>query len=59
LFSVVTPKENFIAFDAASLKPLWHFQRGAVYAAPIAFAVAGKEFVAIASGSAICAFGLP
>jgi len=58
LFSVVTPKENFIAFDAASLNP-WHFQRGAVYAAPIAFAVAGKEFVAIAAGSAICALGLP
>jgi len=58
LFSVVTPKENFIAFDAASLKPLWHFQRGC-YAAPIAFAVAGKEFVAIAAGSAICALGLP
>lgn len=35
---------NFIAFDAASLKPLWHFQKGgAVYAPPIAFAVDGKE----------------
>jgi len=51
---------NFIAFDAASLKPLWHFQMGgAVYAAPIAFAVDGKEVVAIAAGSAIYAFGLP
>ena len=51
---------NFIAFDAKSLKPLWHFQMGgAVYAPPIAFAVDGKEYVAIAAGSAIFAFGLP
>ncbi len=51
---------NFIAFDAESGKPLWHFQMGgAVYAAPIAFAVDGKEYVAIAAGSAVYAFGLP
>ncbi|HUO16605.1 MAG TPA: PQQ-dependent dehydrogenase, methanol/ethanol family [Verrucomicrobiae bacterium] len=51
---------NFIAFDATSLKPLWHFQMGgAVYAAPMAFAVDGKEYVAIAAGSAIYTFGLP
>ena len=51
---------NLIAFEAASLKPLWHFQMGgAVYAAPIAFAVDGKEYVAIGAGSAIYAFGLP
>jgi alcohol dehydrogenase (cytochrome c) len=51
---------NFVALDAASGKPLWHFQMGgAVYAAPMAFAVDGKEYVAIAAGSAIYAFGLP
>jgi alcohol dehydrogenase (cytochrome c) len=51
---------NFIAFDAASGKPVWHFQMGgAVYAAPMAFAVDGKEYVAIAAGSAVYAFGLP
>ena len=51
---------NFIAMDAAEGKPLWHFQMGgAVYAAPIAFAVDGKEYVAIAAGSAVYAFGLP
>jgi alcohol dehydrogenase (cytochrome c) len=51
---------NFIAFDASSLKPLWHFQMGgAVYAAPISFAIDGKEYVAIAAGSAIYTFGLP
>jgi hypothetical protein len=32
---------------------------GAVYAAPMAFAVGGKEYVAIAAGSAIYTFGLP
>jgi alcohol dehydrogenase (cytochrome c) len=51
---------NFIAMDAAAGKPLWHFQMGgAVYAAPMAYAVDGKEYVAIAAGSAIYAFGLP
>ena len=51
---------NFIAFDAAAGKPLWHFQMGgAVYTAPMAFAVDGKEYVAIAAGSAVYAFGLP
>jgi len=51
---------NFIAMDAAAGKPLWHFQMGgAVYAAPMAFAVDGKEYVAIAAGSAIYAYGLP
>ncbi len=51
---------NFVALDAARGKPLWHFQMGgAVYAAPIAFAVEGKEYIAIAAGSALYAFGLP
>jgi alcohol dehydrogenase (cytochrome c) len=51
---------NFVAFDATSGKPLWHFQMGgAVYAAPMAFAVDGKECVAIAAGSALYAFALP
>jgi alcohol dehydrogenase (cytochrome c) len=50
---------NFIAFDATSGKAVWHFQMGgAVYAAPMAFAVDGKEYVAIAAGSALYAFGL-
>jgi hypothetical protein len=31
----------------------------AVYAPPIAFAIDGKEFVIIAAGSALYAFGLP
>ncbi|HVI09105.1 MAG TPA: PQQ-dependent dehydrogenase, methanol/ethanol family [Candidatus Binatia bacterium] len=51
---------NFVALDAAAGRPLWHFQMGgAVYAAPMTFAINGKEYVAIAAGSAVYAFGLP
>jgi alcohol dehydrogenase (cytochrome c) len=51
---------NFIALDAASGKPLWHFQMGgAVYASPMTFAIDGKEYVAIAAGNSLYAFGLP
>jgi len=51
---------NFVALDAASGKALWHFQTGsAVYAAPMSFAIDGKEYVAIAAGSSLYTFGLP
>ena len=51
---------NFIALDAASGKPLWHFQMGgAVYASPMTFAVDGKQYIAIAAGSSLYTFGLP
>jgi len=51
---------NFIALDAASGKPLWHFQCGAsVYSSPMTYAVGGKQYVAVAAGTALFAFGLP
>jgi len=51
---------NLIALDAATGTPLWHFQMGgAVYASPMTFAVDGKQYVAIAAGSSLYAFGLP
>ena len=51
---------NFIAFDARSGKALWHFQTGGgVIAAPMSFAVEGKQYIAIATGSALYTFGLP
>ncbi len=51
---------NFIALDATSGKALWHFQMGAeVYASPMAFAVDGKQYIAIAAGSSLYTFGLP
>jgi alcohol dehydrogenase (cytochrome c) len=51
---------NFIALDAASGKALWHFQcGGSVFASPMSFAIDGKQYVAVAAGSALFAFGLP
>ena len=50
---------NFVALDARSGKALWHFQTGsAVYAGPMAYAIDGKQYVAIAAGSALYTFGL-
>ncbi len=51
---------NFIALDATSGKALWHFQCGAsVYSSPMTYSVGGKQYVAVAAGSALLTFGLP
>jgi alcohol dehydrogenase (cytochrome c) len=51
---------NFMSLDAASGKILWHFQCGAsIYASPMTYAIDGKQYVAIAAGSTLFAFGLP
>src|SRR3989454_8213040 len=51
---------NFIALDAASGKALWHFQCGAsIYSSPMTYAIDGKQYVAVAAGSSLFAFGLP
>ncbi|PYU05166.1 MAG: PQQ-dependent dehydrogenase, methanol/ethanol family [Acidobacteria bacterium] len=51
---------NFIALDAASGKVLWHFQCGAsVYSSPMSFAVDGKQYIAVAAGSALFTFAMP
>ncbi|PYU43170.1 MAG: PQQ-dependent dehydrogenase, methanol/ethanol family, partial [Acidobacteria bacterium] len=51
---------NFMALEAASGKALWHFQCGAsVYSSPMSFAIDGKQYVAVAAGSALFAFSLP
>ena len=50
---------NFIALDAKSGKALWHFQCGAsVYSSPMTYAVEGKQYVVVAAGSTLYAFGL-
>jgi len=51
---------NLIAFDARSGKVVWHFPTGAaLYASPMTYSVDGKQYVAIAAGSALLAFALP
>jgi alcohol dehydrogenase (cytochrome c) len=46
--------------DAKTGKPLWHFQMGgAVIAAPMTYAIDGKQYVAIGAGSALFVFALP
>ena len=51
---------NFIALDAATGKALWHFQCGAsVYSSPMTYAINGKQYVAVAAGTTLFAFGLP
>jgi alcohol dehydrogenase (cytochrome c) len=51
---------SFEAVDARNGKPLWHFNAGQdMSASPMSYAIAGKQYVAIAAGSDIFSFGLP
>src|ERR1700733_2707345 len=51
---------SFEAADARSGKPLWHFNTGQdMSASPMSYAVAGKQYVAIAAGSDVFSFALP
>jgi alcohol dehydrogenase (cytochrome c) len=51
---------NLAALDAGTGEQLWHFQTGTTPAAsPMSYAVAGKQYVAIAAGNTIYAFALP
>jgi alcohol dehydrogenase (cytochrome c) len=50
----------FAAFDAASGKPLWHFQLSVHWkASPMTYMVDGTQYVAVAAGGNIVAFALP
>jgi alcohol dehydrogenase (cytochrome c) len=50
---------QLVAVDARDGRHLWHFQMGeGLTASPITYAVEGKQHVAIASATAIFAFGL-
>ena len=50
----------FFALDAESGEELWYKSGGGrVHAAPISYAVAGKQYVAIAAGNAVFSFALP
>jgi alcohol dehydrogenase (cytochrome c) len=50
----------FEAVDAQTGKSLWHFNTGqTLHASPMSYAVNGKQYVAIASGSDLFSFALP
>ncbi len=50
---------HMVAFDARNGKVLWHFQTGeTINTSPIAYSVDGKQYVSIASATAIFTFGL-
>ena len=51
---------NFIALEARSGKPLWHFQAGnEIPSSPISYAVDGKQYVAVSSAGVLFSFALP
>ncbi len=51
---------SLMAADAANGKPLWSFKTNQNWkASPMTYSFDNKQFVAVASGSAIIAFGLP
>ncbi len=51
---------SFEAVEARSGKPLWHFNTGQeISASPMSYAIAGKQYVAIAAGSDVFSFALP
>ena len=52
--------EAFEAVDAKTGTSLWHFTTGqSMHASPMSYAVNGKQYVAIASGSDLFTFALP
>jgi alcohol dehydrogenase (cytochrome c) len=51
---------SFEGVDARNGKPLWHFNTGQdISASPMSYAIAGKQYVAIAAGSDVFSFALP
>jgi alcohol dehydrogenase (cytochrome c) len=51
---------NFLALDAKSGKPLWHFAAGAsIPSSPMSYSVDGKQYVAVSSNNILYAFALP
>ena len=49
---------NFVAFDPATGRPLWHTQIGRVTNAPETFLVDGRQHVLVAAGDTLYAFTL-
>lgn len=54
-----TAEGNVFALDSSTGKPLWDFQTGAtVTSNPVSYELNGKQYVALAAGRALIAFGL-
>jgi len=52
--------ESLEAVDAATGRPLWHFNTGQLMrASPMTYAVDGVQYVVIAAGSDVFSFSLP
>ncbi len=50
----------FAAVEAKSGKPLWYFHTNELWkSSPMTYLAGGKQYVAVAAGSNILAFGLP
>jgi len=50
---------SFIAADAKNGTPLWHFNTGQRWkAGPMTYTVDGNQYIGVAAGSTIVAFGL-
>jgi alcohol dehydrogenase (cytochrome c) len=52
--------ESLFALDAQTGAELWHFEAGGlVQAAPVSYALGGRQYIAVAAGRNILAFALP
>ncbi len=50
----------FAAVDSATGAPLWHMQLNTAWkASPMTYTAKGKQYVAVAGGANVIAFGLP
>ena len=50
---------NLAALDARTGKHLWHYQTGGNHAAaPMSYAINGRQFVALAAGNTVFTFAL-
>ena len=49
---------NFVAFDAANGKPLWHSRIGGVSAPPQTYMLDGHQYLLVASNDTLYAFTL-
>lgn len=49
---------NFVAFDAADGKLLWHSPVGDIFNAPETYALDGRRYVLVAAGDTLYAFTL-